>query len=191
MRREVWHGRPWAAMPVIVVRDEPELLVTYLPQGAPLGFADGDFPGGAHPWNGKGAWRGHGTLMLQRPAEAHAIWVFWRGRERTFAGWYVNLQAPAQRWEHGYDTLDHELDIWIPGGGDEWVWKDREQLEQRVGDGRFTRAEADAIRAEGERVAAELDAGRRWWDESWATWAPDPAWPVPVLPRDWARGVSA
>lgn len=187
MRREVWRGRPWAAMPVLVVRDEPDLLATYIAEGAPLGFAEGDFPGGAHPWSGKAAWRGHGALLLQRPAEGHSIIVFWRGREREFAGWYVNFQAPYRRTPIGFDTLDHELDIWIPDGGEEWVWKDREKLEQSVADGRFARAEAEAVRAEGERVAAELDAGRRWWDESWAGWAPDPAWTVPALRADWTR----
>ncbi|MEV0154484.1 hypothetical protein AB0H57_12195 [Micromonospora sp. NPDC050686] len=43
-----------------------------------------------------------------------------------------------------------------------------------------------AIRAEGDRIAALLDAGKRWWAESWADWRPDPAWPVPGLPAGWA-----
>jgi hypothetical protein len=170
---------------VIVVRDEPGLLVTYLAEGAPLAFADGTWPGGAHPWSGKTAWRGHGTLMLQRPGDAYAIWVFWRGEDRSFAGWYVNFQAPFVRHAGGFDTLDHELDIWIPAGGDGWTWKDREKLEARVLDGRFTPAEADAIRAEGARVAAELNAGPHWWDEAWADWSPDPAWPAPALAEGW------
>jgi hypothetical protein len=188
VRREVWRGRPWAAIPVIVVRDEPELLATYIAEGAPLGFATGDgFPGGDHPWSGKRAWRGPGTLMLQRPDDAHAVFVFWRGAERDFAGWYVNFQAPSRRWADGFDTLDHELDLWVPAGGGGWAWKDRERLEERVADGRFTPAEAAAIHAEGERVAAALDAGRRWWNDAWADWAPDPAWPVPVLRADWAE----
>lgn len=186
MRREVWRGRPWAAIPVLVVRDEPALLATYIAEGAPLGFAEGTFPGGAHPWSGKAAWRGHGTLTLQRPGEAHAVFVFWRGPERTFAGWYVNFQAPLGRTPIGVDTLDHELDIWIPEGGERWVWKDRDRLERSVGDGRFAPVEAAAIRNEGARVAAELDAGRRWWDEAWADWTPEPAWPVPGLREDWA-----
>jgi len=187
VRREVWRGRPWAAIPVIVVRDDPDLLAAYIAEGAPLGFAQADgFPGGAHPWSGKDAWRGHGTLMLQRPDDAHAVWVFWRGAERSFAGWYVNLQAPARRWDGGYDTLDHELDLWVPAGGEGWEWKDRERLADRVTDGRFTEDEAAAIREEGDRVATELDAGRHWWDDAWAAWAPDPAWPAPTLRGDWA-----
>ena len=115
VRREVWRGTPWLAAPVVVVEDAPDLLVTYLPEGA--GFA---FPpsadGRPHPWSERGAWEGHGVLMLQRPREAYAVWHFWDGPSRRFAGWYVNLQEPFRRTRVGYDTQDLELDVWIPVG---------------------------------------------------------------------------
>lgn len=183
LRRQVLNdGRSWLELPVIVVRDEPELLVTYLAEGAPLRFPPGDWPtpDGRHPWSGKDRWHGHGTLMVQRPGEMHAIWVFWQGARREFAGWYVNIEEPFRRTAEGFDTQDLELDIWIPAGGT-WQWKDDELLEERVREGRFTTEQVAAIRAEGARVAAELDAGRRWWDESWADWHPDPAWPTPAF----------
>jgi hypothetical protein len=124
------------------------------------------------------------VLALQRPGEAHAIQVFWCGPERDFAGWYVNLQAPFTRTPIGFDTLDHDLDLWIPAGG-AWQWKDTAKLEAGVRRGRYTPAEAAAIRAEGERVAAELDAGRRWWSDAWASWEPDPSWTPQALPETW------
>jgi hypothetical protein len=96
----------------------------------------------------------------------------------------VNLQAPFERTPIGYDTLDHELDIWIPAGG-AWRWKDRERVEASIAAGRYTPEEGAAIFAEGERVARELDAGRRWWDDSWATWEPDPSWTPQPLPEGW------
>ena len=65
--------------------------------------------------------------MLQRPGESHAIWHFWEGPERRFAGWYVNFQRPFVRTEAGYDTADLELDIWLPAEGG-WEWKDAELL---------------------------------------------------------------
>ena len=183
VRREVWHGRPWMGTVVYVVNDGPELLVTYLPEGAPFAFPDGDWPGGRHPWDGRGAWSGHGVLMLQRPGEAHAVWHFWGGVERRFGAWYLNLQAPFRRTAIGFDTLDHELDVIVRPDGT-WSFKDEELLAERIADGRLTTAEVGEIRGEGKRVAAELDAGRRWWSNDWLDWRPDPAWPLPELPED-------
>jgi hypothetical protein len=100
LRREVLNdGRAWVEIPVVVVRDEPELLATYIPEGTPFRFPDGDWPTptGVHPWHGRKRWQGHGVLMLQRPGEAHAIWVFWHGPERAFRGWYVNLGMEGRR----------------------------------------------------------------------------------------------
>jgi hypothetical protein len=167
VRREVLNdGRCWCEIDVTVVEDEPELLVTYIASGAPMRY-----PLGYHPWFPKAAWEGHGVLTLQRPQDWYAVWVFWRGDEREFAGWYINFQEPYRRGENSYDTQDLELDIWIPRDGP-WEWKDRELLEERVREGRFTPEQAELTRAHAETVAADLDAGRRWWDPAWAEWEP-------------------
>jgi hypothetical protein len=173
LRREVRNdGWVWLQVPVVVVRDDDELLATYLAAGTPFTFPPGPE---AHPWAGRGSWEGHGVLMLQRPGDAYAIWVFWFGDEREFRGWYVNLQEPFRRTAEGYDTQDLELDIWVPVDGP-WEWKDDELLTQRVGEGRFTAEQAVWIRAEGARVGALLDAGGRWWNDAWASWRPDVGW---------------
>lgn len=91
VRREIWRSRPWLGTTVRVVIDRDDLLASYLPSGTPFGFPDGDWPGGEHPWKGRGAWQGHGVLM----------------------------------------------------------------------------------------------AGRRWWDDRWRDFEPDPAWVVPGLPHGW------
>jgi Protein of unknown function (DUF402) len=184
VRREVWRGRPYAGIPVIVVSDEPGLLAAYIPEEAPFAFPESDWPGGPHPWSVFGSWQGHGVLMLHRPDDAYAVFVFWEGEDRAFSRWYLNLQAPLRRTSIGFDTLDHVLDLWSPDGR-LWHWKDVEQLEQRVSEGHFTPDEALAIAAEGKRLEAELLEHGPWWDETWARWAPDPAWPVPTLPEGW------
>jgi hypothetical protein len=178
VRQEVLNdGRVWLRFPVVVVRDDADLLATYVPEGTPFEFPEGDWPSadGLHPWHGRREWQGHGLLMLQRPGDAYAIWLFWHGPDREFRGWYVNLQEPFRRTAVGYDTQDLELDIWLPLDAP-WEWKDDELLEQRVQEGRFTAAQVAAIRAEGARIAADLDDGRRWWSGDWASWTPDPGW---------------
>ena len=184
VRREVWHGRPWVGSTVRVVQDDPHLLVTYTPEGTPFAFPDGDWPGGRHPWHGRGAWTGPGTLALHRPADRYAVFVFWEGRARRFACWYVNFQDPFRRTPIGFDTLDHELDLVVEPDGSRWL-KDADALDGRVTDGRFTTAEADEIRAEADRVERELAAGRRWWDDGWSRWEPPGEWAAAPLPDGW------
>ena len=177
LRREVLNdGRCWCQFPVRVVRDDDALLASYIPTGAAFDFPPGPWPieGGLHPWHGKERWEGNGVLMLQRPGEAYAIWVFWFGAEREFRGWYVNFQEPFRRNVGGYDTQDLELDIVVPLDGG-WEWKDDELLDVRVAEGRFTQDQAGDIRAEGRRLEAELGTRGHWWDAWWALWEPDPA----------------
>jgi predicted RNA-binding protein associated with RNAse of E/G family len=113
--------------------------------------------------------------MLQRPGEAYAVWVFWSGPERDFRGWYVNLQDPFRRRPDGFDTQDHELDVWIPAGGGPQL-KDEELLDVRVREGRFTVDQAERFRAEAARVVAQVEAGDRWWSDDWAAWSPPEGW---------------
>lgn len=186
VRREICLGEVWFGCPTICVVDSAELLALYIPTGTGFGFpAAGVFPVGRHPWFGRHtAWSGHGKLMLHRPGDAHAVDVFWTGPDRGFAGWYFNLQDPYRRTPFGIDTYDHELDIWWAAGDPTYTWKDEELFEERIREGRYPGFDHE-IRAEGQRLAAALDAGERWWDDSWATWRPDPAWSIPTLPAGW------
>jgi hypothetical protein len=189
VRREVLNdGRPWSAAMVYVVEDSDDALVTYLPGGTTFGFLDGEFPSpnGQHPWNhGSRRWEGHGTLMVQPPGEEHAVWHFWDGPDRSFTCWYVNFQEAFRRTPIGYDTQDLELDIVVPPNGS-WVFKDRERMAEHVARGRYSSDQVERVLALGDELARHLDAGARWWDESWSRWRPDPSWSPVALPPGWA-----
>jgi hypothetical protein len=189
IRREVLNdGRAWLEFPVVVVRDDPQLLATYVAEGTPFRFPPGTWPtpDGLHPWHAHERWSGHGVLMLQRPGDMYAIWVFWDGPERRFDGWYINIQEPSRRTPSGFDTQDLEPDILVDIDGS-WMLKDDDVLEQRVDEGRFTLDQVAAVRAEARRITADLARGRRWWSDEWTEWTPDPGWPVPVVPRSAGR----
>ena len=183
VHRELWRGRPWCAIPNVVVEDTAGLLVTYLPEEAPLAFPP-SADGRPHPWARKRRWHGHGMLALRRPGEAYSVMHFWDGPERQFAGWYLNLEEPFRRTPTGYDSQDLELDVWIPAGGP-WRVKDEEMVEQRVQDGRFTDEQATAIRALGQEIVDMLERGERWWDERWASFVPETGWRAPDFPDGW------
>lgn len=172
-----WHGKPWLTVPVHVVADTDDHLVTYLAEGAPFTFPPGQWPvaGGRHPWSNRTGWSGHGCLMVQRPGEHHAVWHFWEGPNRDFSHWYINLQTAFQRTADGYDTQDLELDLIVKPDGS-WELKDDEYMEQRVAEGRYTAELVAWIRNLADELIAELKRGNRWWDEAWAEWNPPSEW---------------
>ena len=186
MRREVLHGHLWIGFSTYVVEDSDDLLAVYLAEGSTLAFPEWPFPQWQHPWQTAGhhTWHGHGKLMLHRPGDAYSVDLFWQGPERTFSGWYLNLQDPIRRHDRGFDTLDHELDVWLPASG-AWSVKDAELFEQRVIEGRYSEEQAAAIRATGSRVVDMVSSGSQWWDEAWADWTPPAHWQALDLPDDW------
>lgn len=181
-----WHGRAWEALPVYVVEDSDDALITYIAPRAEIGFADGPWPtrDGRHPWSGRQQWQGHGSLMIQRPGEHHAVWHFWTGAERQFACWYINLQTAFVRTAIGYDTQDLELDIIVLPDGT-WSYKDLDLLDERVAEGRYSRELVQWVTSLGDQLGSQLDAGAHWWDHRWADWTPHPGWEAPALIPGW------
>ena len=112
---------------------------------------------------------------------AYAIGHFWNAATGEFLGHYVNLQAPLRRTTLGFDAMDHVLDIVVDADG-RWHWKDEDELAEAVRLGIFSTDEAIVIRAEGERVVAQLDDLL---PTGWETWWPDPTWHTLRLPADW------
>jgi hypothetical protein len=180
VHRDVIDGKPWLARPVYVVEDTDALLVTYLPEGAPLAY----LPDSDHPWYPRAAWLGSGVLELRRPGDAYSVVHFWRGESGAFTCWYVNLEEPFRRTTIGFDCGDQELDIVVVPDGS-WSFKDWDLLDEHVACGRYSAELVATIRAEGLRIGAELDAGAQWWDDRWVTWKPDPTWIAPALADGW------
>lgn len=176
----------WEALPVHIVEDSAEQLVSYVATGAEIGFVDGSWPtpDGLHPWHDRSAWEGHGCLMVQQPSDHFAVWHFWNGPDRDFMCWYLNLQTAFVRTDRGYDTQDLELDIVVFPDGSHLV-KDAEVLDDRVDEGRFSGELVEWIRSYGDELLTRLDADGPWWDRRWAEWSPDPTWIDSRLPADW------
>jgi Protein of unknown function (DUF402) len=171
--RHVWGDKVFLVAAMIVVQDEPDLLVTWLPPGAEYKRPERreelpyEQPLVDRPW------RPPGVVQLTRPGDAHSVTVFPGG------GWYVNLQEPLRRTAVGFDTADQLLDL-VRSPSGEWRWKDEHELVDAVARGFLTEEEAAAIRAEGQRVIA-ADG----FPTGWEDYQPDPAWRAPRLPAGW------
>ncbi|GLW14894.1 hypothetical protein Stsp01_16370 [Streptomyces sp. NBRC 13847] len=178
VRREILDGREWMAYPVQVAADDGVTLATYLHQGTQLAFGGGDFRWGIHPWAAfEPYWQSDGVLQLQRAGDGYSVWA--RRSGDAFDGWYVNFQEPLRRTEAGYDTLDQELDLWIPGDGSPYRWKDVADFEERARSGGFTAEEAASVRAAAREVEALIASGDCWW-EKWRDWSKPAGWDVPA-----------
>jgi predicted RNA-binding protein associated with RNAse of E/G family len=92
----------------------------------------------------------------------------------------VNLEDPQVFENRTITTRDHVLDIWVAGETGEPSWKDEDELAAAVAAGIRTPEEAQAFRAEGERIMRE-----RPWPTGFEDVEPDPAWPLPELFDGW------
>ena len=182
--RFIRFGKVRHASPRLVVLDDDDLVVLYLPVGtlAKRPVSDGrPIRGQAdREWELRDpAWHTSSQLTLSQWGRPHCVELLRDGETGDFAGWYINIQEPLRRSPLGFDSDDLVLDIRVQPDGS-WQWKDEDELEEAVRLGRFTPAEAAAIRAEGERVIEE-----RPWPTGWEGWRPDPAWALPELPAGW------
>lgn len=197
-RRRTWQpGDPETVHPMRVVADDDRALVAWLAGGTPI--LAPTLPGGGHVRErplgemftsprvqGRMLWKGRGTLRIAPTAAPWSVWLFWDGND--FDGWYVNLETPHRRAGQHTVSADHVLDVLVAPDRT-WRLKDEHELVAAALQGRYTAAEVDAIRAEGEAVVDVIEHrgfpfGRG--EEHWQSWLPDPAWGVPGLPPELA-----
>jgi hypothetical protein len=193
--RYVHGGRVSRVLPVTVVADTDEHVALFVAAGSPMKTRCGpdgvpirrDLPYAERfslPWRlCDGAWDASSVLMLTPARAGHSFWAVWDERWR-FEVWYVNVQEALRRTQFGFDTADNVLDVVIAPDLSSWSWKDEHELEEAVRIGRFSPANAEAVRAEARRAVRTLD-DRAWpfWHD-WSAWRPDPAWPRAALPED-------
>jgi hypothetical protein len=165
-RREVVHGGVWLSTPVTVLADDGATLAVRLDPGAPMTYPEHPF--GPHPWAEIERWSGTTVLQLYRAGDWYAVWRLFEGD--VDRGWYVNFQAPVQRGADWFATLDYGLDIVIAPDGS-WEWKDVDDPDELVLEGRITQDVVDELRVRAAALAADLDADRRWW-AGWDDWTP-------------------
>ncbi|GAB3671815.1 DUF402 domain-containing protein [Actinocorallia lasiicapitis] len=136
-------------------------------------------------------WRGPNIFMFMPPDAGHSVLFFWHPAEEFF-GWYVNLEEPGVLWQDetaaGIDITDQDLDIWVDRDRT-WHWKDEHELAERLAyPDHYWVKDEQAVRDEGLRVVARIEAGEFPFDGTWTDFRPEPGWEVPAaLPDGWDR----
>jgi hypothetical protein len=183
------------AAAMTVVRDEPHDLVLYRAPGYPMGRRNADLVEGTafrHPpviryldgWRPDPDWGHWRVLLLMKPDARHAVSLFWDAATGRLDFWYIDLIGPVQRRPFGFDFIEHGLDIVVEPDLSRWRWKDEDELEWAVRDGRYSRVEADGLYREGERAVERLTRESATF-ERWRTWRAPVAWQVPAMPSGW------
>ena len=184
--RYVRLGRVLYAIPMIVVEDDPYWTVLYLRKGTRVKWSYVNFENGSIDGPKDKVWERTNVLQIIETAASHATWSIWLAQTGDFLGWYVNLQDRSLRVSDGLISWDQSLDI-VVSPNMEWSWKDEDHFERIQVLGWITRAEAAAIRREGERVIARIDNREPPFSEPWPDWRPDDGWKIPDLPINWAE----
>jgi hypothetical protein len=168
--RYLWFGRPFWSIPAHVVEDGDDRTVVWVAPGTRYLRPERRLTMGeiaANEWvPSEQAWTGNGALMIARRGDPYSIWLFWAD-DGTHASWYVNLELPWRRTEVGFDSRDHQLDV-VVRRDRSWRWKDEDELRDAVHVGLLTIEEGTGVRADGERVVAQLDRLLPTGFESWS-----------------------
>ena len=184
-------GEIGAVFPVRIVRDAADEVVAYQAPGSISKHRHHDGGGprdrvilAMRDGYEDVTWRRWRRLFLRRPSDAHMVSLFWDSETDAFRFWYIDFVSPLRRTPIGFEAVDHGIDIVVEPDMSAWTWKDAEELDWYVEHGRYSRAEAESIRAEGERAVARLRTERQR-HERWLSWRPDPSWSIPILPAGW------
>jgi hypothetical protein len=202
LHRNTRHGRVAFARPVRVISDDDRGLLLWMDRGTP-GVTEVTLDGrGARAMSfaewitheyrlQPGRWQGPGILLFFPPEADHSVWWFWTD-DGQFAGWYVNLEERAVRWDDGavagVDIVDQDLDV-VVAPDRSWQWKDEDEFAERLAfPGHYWVRDEAAVRAEGRRVIKRAEAGEFPFDGTWTDFRPDSSWARPAgLPAGWDR----
>lgn len=179
-----------AAMPLRVIADEPRYLVGWLGPSTPIMYwatADGrdprEVPLGQRfhqpLTTAARRWQGPGVLRVMPTDQPYQVIHFWNADD-TFAGWYVNFEAPRIRDGSHIDTVDWHLDLWIDADLRP-RWKDEDEAAAALQTWHLRSDDYELARSTGEAIISNL---QNWPGPigDWRTFRPDPDWPTLLLP---------
>jgi hypothetical protein len=83
--------------------------------------------------------------------------------------------------------MDQMLDIVFNPDRTGWYWKDENEFSEAGEIGLYSRSKMAAIRAEGEKVIAMVQANDSPLCDGWEKWTPPVGWGTPTFPAGWEK----
>lgn len=183
--------------PVTVIADDDRHLAVWLESGTRMlhevladgsGIRTADGPARFSSSRAQGVkrWQGPGIVAVFQPGADYSVWFF-ETSSSLRDSYYINLEAPFTRFDHGILTSDHVLDIVVDAEGSHRL-KDTDELEFALEAGMFTSEQVARIRSAAQAAVEDIRAWRFPFDSEYPSFQPDPEWPLPSLPADatWA-----
>jgi hypothetical protein len=201
VRRFLFAGRIWTAIPTRVVKDTAErLVVAHWPSTVAkvptsyLRAARSDDEAwrfrlledlGAGDWQlTDWSWTRTTMLTVMIPDEWFSVALMFSGDGHDFLCWYVNFEEPFRRTPIGTDSSDLALDLVVDPDGT-WRWKDEDEYEHARRLGVITARQHDAVETARERAVDLIGRQSGPLSERWTRWRRDEGWPAPSLPDGW------
>lgn len=194
--REIWADKIWTARPMVVVRDDAELIALHIPVGAHWQHHHGFHGESITAEERKNKiwtlcdtiWeRGMSYIKLAIPGESYSVLLMWNSSDYHLRFWYINLEDPENpmhRTSLGFDYTDLILDVIIEPDLKHWRWEDEDELQEAMALGLISPEKARLLYAKGEEVRDLIMSGKSVFN-GWERWRPDPGWKIPVLPKGW------
>jgi protein associated with RNAse G/E len=200
VRRDVLRGRVWTATPYRVVEDSGDALllacspcieilapttwIEWLRTGDDNVRKQGIPNLASGRWDlGHWVWRETTVLMRLSPDDCFSVLRFFPA-DGVPSDWYVNFERPYRRTPIGIDTFDLLLDLVIEPDLSGWSWKDEDEYEQGRRLGLIDDAMHARIEQTRQQVLALIERRDGPFAGAWSSRAPDPSWPLPVLPLE-------
>ena len=190
-------GTVTTAIPAIVIRDNEQLLASFIPKGTPfknnwvipadqrVASVYGIIPSASRRYKELSWWKD--TIRLYLAGFAFSVWLNFDG-DSIFRSWYGNLEAPFIRTPIGIDTRDFALDI-VGQPDRSWAWKDKDEFERRLEVGIDSAEHQAKVLASANEFIRRFEQNAWPFDQGWENWRPDRKlgkWEPRHLPENWA-----
>jgi len=183
INRYVWRGKVYFAGSNIVVEDGARRTVLFTPTGTPVMRSPIDYDAGTIGEPRQEIWHSTQNLRFLEPGLGYCISAMYGGGR--FLCWYIDMIEPIRRTADGFVLWDLALDI-VVAPDLSWKMKDEDHFARLLEHGWITPGGAVQVRQDARRAIERIEKRQPPFNEDWPAWRPDPAWPIPALPDDWA-----
>jgi hypothetical protein len=186
MARYVWREKVHFGGASIVVEDNARRSVLYTPMGTSIMRSPIDYVAGTLGEPRLETWHTTNNLRFLEPGAGYCISAMYSGADGRFLCWYIDMIEPVRRTPDGFVLWDLALDI-VVAPDFRWTMKDEDHFARMPAHGWIAPEGAALVRRDVQHAIARIEQRRAPFNEDWPNWRPDPTWPIPALPDDWAK----